>query len=138
MKNNILKSNMSEKLKDKMVTLFENADMYISEHAQEAANSKKIYLPVELTFNNTEDKIVRVGLVNDLYFENGKDLDNLDIEFSNEEFNQFDENGVVDGLISINLENDKCIIFMPAIYLPKDHNGEGERVIFLGHNLFFN
>lgn len=138
MKNNILKTNMSEKLKDKMITLFEKADMYMTEHVQEAANATKIYLPVELTFSKTEDKIVRVGLVNDLYFENGKDLGSLDVEFNNEEFNQFDENGVIEGLIPINLENDKCIIFMPAIYLSEDHNGEGERAIFLGHNLFFN
>lgn len=138
MKNTILKTNMTNELKDKMMTLFENTDMFVSEHAQEAKNATKIYLPVELTFNNTENKIVRVGLVNDLYFENSKDLDNLDVEFSNEEFNQFDENGVVDGLIPMNLENDKCIIFMPAIYVPKDHNGDGEMVIFLEYKLFFN
>ena len=138
MKNTILKSNMTNELKDKMITLLENADFYMSEHVQEAENARKIYLPVELTFNNNKNKIVRVGLVNYLYFENSKDLDSLNTEFNNEEFNQYDENGLIEELIPMNIEDDKCIIFMPAIYLPKDHNGDGERAIFLGHNLFFN
>lgn len=138
MKNIILKTNMTSELKDKMITLLENADAYMTEHSQEASDAKKIYLPVELTFNNNQNKIVRVGLVNHLYFENSKDLDNLEVEFNNEEFTQFDEIGVIDALMPMNLEDDKCIIFMPAIYLPKDHNGDGERAIYLGHNLFFN
>ena len=72
------------------------------------------------------------------YFENAKNLNEVYTEYDNEEFNQFDENGVIEEHIPINLNNDKCIIFMPAIYTPKDQNGEGESAIFLGYNSFFN
>ena len=138
MKKFILETKLNEELKGKMIHLFENADKYMSAHSKEAKDARIIYVPVELTFNNDENRIVRVGLVNDLYFENAKDLNEVYTEYDNEEFNQFDENGVIEELIPINLNNDKCIIFMPAIYTPKDQNGEGESAIFLEYNSFFN
>lgn len=134
----ILESNLTKELKDKILNLFKDTESHVTEHAQEAKNATVIYLPVELTFNKNDNKIIRVGLVNDLYFENCKDLDNLNSEFDNEEFNQFDENGVIEGLIPMDLTNDKCIISMPSIYIPKDHNGEGEMAIFLEYKSFFN
>lgn len=137
MKKFILETKLNEELKGKMIHLFENADKYMSAHSKEAKDARIIYVPVELTFNNDESRIVRVGLVNDLYFENDKDLNKVYAEYDNEEFNQFDENGVIEGLIPMNLNNDKCIIFMPAIYTPKNQDGEGESAIFLGYNLFF-
>ena len=136
MKKFILESKLNEEMKGKMIRLFENADKYMSAHSQEAEGARKIYVPVQLTFN--KKKIVRVGLVNDLYFENAKDLDKVNAEFDNEEFNQFNKNGVIEKPIPMNLNNDKCIIFMPAIYTPADQDGEGESVIYLGYNLFFN
>lgn len=138
MKKMILESKLTKELKNKISKLFDCTEEYVSEHVQEAKGATIIYLPTEITFNKDDNKIVRVGLVNDLYFENSKDLNNLNVEFDNEEFNQFDENGVIEGLIPINLSNDKCIICMPAIYTPKDHNGDGEMVRFLEYKSFFN
>lgn len=138
MKKFILETKLNEEMKNKMITLFKNADNYITALAGEAEGATKIYVPVELTYNNDENKIVRVGLVNDLYFENEKDLNRVYTEYDNEEFNQFDENGAVETLIPMNLNNDKCIIFMPAVYVSQDQNGEGQRAILLQYNLFFN
>lgn len=121
-----------------MLNLFLRTDSYVSEHLKEAMGAKKIFVPVEITFNSNENKIVRVGLVNDLYFRNSKDIDNLDVEFDNEEFNQFDENGVIEGLISMSLINEKSLIAMPAIHIPAENDEDTEVFISLEYNHFFN
>lgn len=69
--------------------------------------------------------------MNDLYFRNSKDIDNLDVEFDNEEFNQFDENGVIEGLISMSLINEKSLIAMPAIHVPTENDEDTETFISL-------
>ena len=76
--------------------------------------------------------------MNDLYFRNSKDIDNLDVEFDNEEFNQFDENGVIEGLISMSLINEKSLIAMPAIHVPAENDEDTETFISLEYYHFFN
>ena len=48
MKKFILETKLNEEMKNKMITLFKNADNYITALAGEAEGATKIYVPVEL------------------------------------------------------------------------------------------
>ena len=136
MKKIILESNLNKELKEKMLVLFNNIEAYVNEQIAETNyTTRKIYTPVEITFN--ENEIVRVGLVNDLYFENYKDVDALDKEFENDEFNQFDKNGVIEGLISMNLSNKKALIFIPGIHISRAHEDDTDIFKTVDSSMFF-
>lgn len=137
MKTTILKSKLTEELKKEMLNLFDRTNSYVSERVNDVVVARKIFVPVEITFNPDKNEIIRVGLVNDLYFLNSKDIDKLNVEFDNEEFNQFNKNGVIDSIIPMNLKNEKTIIAMPAIYIPAENDKEAERFITLEYKHFF-
>lgn len=136
MKKIILESNLNKELKEKMLVLFNDIEAYVNEQIAETSyTTRKIYAPVEITFN--ENEIVRVGLANDLYFENYKDIDTLDKEFENDEFNQFDRNGVIEGLIPMNLSNKKALIFIPGIHIPRTHENDEDIFKTVDSSVFF-
>lgn len=140
MRNLILESRLNEELKNKMVALFDITEKHVNDNVAETNfTTRKIYTPIEITFN--ADRIVRVGIVNESFFAGYKDLKLETVEFEKEDFNQFDENGLVEGLIPMNLSNDKEIIFMPGIHIPMtDKEDLSDIDIFktVDYRMFFN
>lgn len=133
MEKTILNSNLSESLKLKLTELFNSTNNYVLEHHQEAKEAEVIYTPVFIHSKGGE--IIRIGLVNELYFENFDSEDSSEYELN--EFNFFNENGIIeDDLMPMDLNIEKSLIYMPAIYIKQNEDSYDE-VKMLNYKHFF-
>ena len=137
MRDTILNSHLNKELKNKLVLLFDRVEDYVNRNIAETNyTTRKIYAPIEITYKNK--KVIKVGITNDNFFREYKDLKIGSVEFEKEDFNFFDESGLLEGLTPIDLSAEKVFIFMPGIHIPSVEDGGIDIFKTVDYNVFFN
>lgn len=137
MRDTIVNSHLNKELKNKLVVLFDNVEEYVNYNIAETNyTTRKIYTPIEIMYK--DKKVVRVGIVNDNFFGDYKDLKIGSVEFEKEDFNFFDNSGKLEGLLPLDTSLEKAIIFMPGIHIPAREDGDTDIFKTVDYSIFFN